>query len=420
MSYCKNKRLIISEQERMSILSLYGLINEDENPDGSFTIKSTHFFGDGLWKNLSKESEKFWADELKKLKDFLFKNKRKIAYIKITAGESQVPNRDNERGSDKFGQDVEPGYLSQKRAETMKTLLSRAFDEFKQESIISYIPLFYTPEYKFGQTKYESAKDKVTFKKEYEQERFVKAEIIMEPQSKCIVGLGIEVIYSNDKSDKKFPCRGNHRCNEAIFNVKLNGVVIGRANLNNGNDGGYRTSNILKITDDLAKQIVGNEPKNLMLSLQCTSANCHSSTPEVKITKGEKVIYHQCAAPLAKRASTDDVPILELDPCGEVLVKEGPKENIVTTKEPPPKQSKNYDLKKGQFGPTILQPDQNWFDLAKNKLEKYIESGEITFRGTYKNSNDRLYDVKKDLSLKIGSQNYQLSIGDTLTLKYSN
>ena len=199
----------------------------------------------------------------------------------------------------------------------------------------------------------------------------------------------------------------------------MNGVVIGQANLNNQKDGGPRSSK-LTITDELAKKIVGNDPKNLMLSLQCTSNNCHSSTPEVKITKGEKVIYHKCAAPLAKRASTDDVPILELDPCGELFVKEGPPENIVTTKEPPPKQSKNYDLKSTNFGPKIIPAGKNWFDLARTELEKYIESGEIKLRGTYKNSNDRLYDVKKDLSLKIGSQNYRLSIGDTLTLKYSN
>ena len=35
--------------------------------DGSFTIQNTNFFGDGLWKNLSNQSRKYWADELENL-----------------------------------------------------------------------------------------------------------------------------------------------------------------------------------------------------------------------------------------------------------------------------------------------------------------------------------------------------------------
>ena len=72
-------------------------------------------------------------------------------------------------------------------------------------------------------------------------------------------------------------CGEWHACDRASFYAILNGVNIGEVNLNNGNDGLSRSSEIT-ITNTNAKDIIKNNPCSLNLKLECKdSRNCHQS-----------------------------------------------------------------------------------------------------------------------------------------------
>jgi hypothetical protein len=152
----------------------------------------------------------------------------------------------------------------------------------------------------------------------------------VKPANTCLIGLGVEVMYT-DTPNPQFPCRGNHRCDSAIFDVKLNGVVIGTANLNNGTRGGDVAPRKIIVSAKLAEQIANNSKDNLLtLSLQCkTTSNCHSATPEIRITKDNQVIIHTCTS-LLNRGDNREMVVLVLDLCG----------NIIGSKNQPPNAGK--------------------------------------------------------------------------------
>jgi hypothetical protein len=202
--------------------------------------------------------------QLSKAAEFLTAKKGRVVYVKINAGESQVTNHDNEQKSQP---EVDPGYLSEKRAETMKTYLTKYFEGLKGQGIISQMPIFEAPFVKIGETSYTKGVDKPNDPK-YVPERFVNVELKLQSPEKCVVGLTVEVMYKKTK-DPSFPCRSGHNCDEAKFAVKLNGVSIGTADLNNGSGkdvGGDRTSGRIVVTDAQAKQIIGNHSKEIINS----------------------------------------------------------------------------------------------------------------------------------------------------------
>jgi hypothetical protein len=142
---------------------------------------------------------------------------------------------------------------------------------------------------------------------------------LMAPE-KCLMDLEIEVKYVSTKNSA-FPCRGGHTCNEAIFEIKLNGVKIGTANLNNENDGGDRTSGVIKINETMARQIIGVNAKKIVFSLRCLSGQeCHSGTPEIIIKKNNEILYHSCS-PAMSRSDQNEYQIHTLDACGNVTEK---------------------------------------------------------------------------------------------------
>jgi hypothetical protein len=316
------KRLYLSEDDSNKQSAVQSTTNPDE-----MTLKGESFFANGMWKALSSKGKQQLDSQLANAAKFLAAKKGRVVYVKIIAGESQVTNTDNEVPSHPK---VDPGYLSEKRATTMKTYLTQYFDNLLSQGIISQSPIFEAPEVIIGSTTYTKGVDNPNDEK-YKSERFVNVELKLQSPAKCVVGLTVEVMYDENKDaspsvsipdGKPFTCRGGHRCDEATFNVKLNGVVIGVANLNNRVDGGSRTSKPLIVTDAQAKQIIGNQSKDIIISLQCISgSNCHSSTPEVKISKGSSVIYWGCSPSLAARGETNEKTILVLDNCGNLKQK---------------------------------------------------------------------------------------------------
>lgn len=317
---CK-RGVLITEDDRKHILSLYSLINEAESQK-VIDIASQSFFGNGKWKELSSDGRKDFENKMNnQVVPFLSQNKGSVVSVKITAGESQVPNKDLEVSPPK---DVPVGELAKRRAQTMKSILEEYFAQYLKLGYLSTKPEFQEPSIEIGKTVYKPGYD--INKPKYQEERFVNIKLSLKSAAECVVGLTIEVLYNNQK-DPKFPCRGDHQCNNAQFDVKLNGVSIGAANLNNANDGGSR-SFIKEIDDSLAKQIIANTNNNqLIISTKCLSQNCHSTTPEVKISKGGNVLYWGCASSLNVRGDTSEKTILVLDACGNPI-RIGNRENI--------------------------------------------------------------------------------------------
>lgn len=144
-----NRKLLISEQEKRSILSLYGLIREEDQPVTQETQSSglkfdkTINFAPGYYKNkkepITTKSGVYNFDfdvtlksELEKIKEFLKKNPTGyVVEVNLYSGESQIPNNDNELG----GSPVNPGYLTEKRMTSLKEYLNPIFESWKTEGI---------------------------------------------------------------------------------------------------------------------------------------------------------------------------------------------------------------------------------------------------------------------------------------------
>jgi hypothetical protein len=336
---CRRK-LLITEEERIGILSLYDIV-EQVTPAGKneYTMSGQSFFDDGKYSGFSKKDEKKLKSDLEGAANFLRNNKGRITYVKVIASESQVTNYDREKypstgKSEDFTEEksLKPLELSRLRAETMKNYLKQYFSSLKSQNVISEMPIFEPSELILGNTKYVKGQSNKN-NPDYDKERYVKVILAIKPPEECIIGLTVEVMYKKDKSSqpsigtdgRPFSCRGDHDCDVALFDVKLNGVSIGKANLNNGEKnppiGGDRTSGKLVVDDAKAKAIIGNESKDIVISLQCLSpSDCHSDRPEVRISKGNTVLFHQCT-PAIGRGVTGDIKILELDNCGNLKKK---------------------------------------------------------------------------------------------------
>jgi len=144
-----NKKLIISEQERNHIRSLYGLITEVDTPTPQSTTSSglkfdkTINFAPGYYRTKGPVTTKAgtvynWDvdqtlnADLSKVKEFLKNNPTGyIVEVNLYSGESQIPNNDNEQG----GTQVEENYLNTARLNSLKNYINPIFDSWKQEGI---------------------------------------------------------------------------------------------------------------------------------------------------------------------------------------------------------------------------------------------------------------------------------------------
>ena len=329
---CKNKSLLVTEEEKIRILGLYGILAEeiivDEN---GVKIHTKQVFEDSKYYKLKDSVVGELNQGLAQATEWIKANKEKLIgkfiSVRIKAGESQLMNWDREQVPAISG--VTTGYLSKQRYKTMKRFLGNYFDKQVSSGLITQeqYPVFDAFELVIGKSPVTEKKGPIPGN-DYNSEQFVEIDLYIQSPEGCITGLGVHVMYNNVPStDPKFGCRGGHSCDQAIFNVLLNGVSIGQANLNNAKDGASMNmgeDKKLIVTPEQAKEIISKStnPKELVIALQCTSSNCHSSTAEVKITKkvgeGDSVLYHSCS-PLLERNDNRTFEILVLDPCGNVI-----------------------------------------------------------------------------------------------------
>ena len=149
MGYYRNK-LLISEQERKHILSLYGLIKEADEPAPQQTQSSSGLkfdktinFAPGYYRTKGPVTTKAGTTynwdvdqtlkaDLEKVKEFLKNNPTGyIVEVNLYSGESQIPNNDNEEGGTK----VDPNYLNTARLNSLKNYINPIFESWKNEGI---------------------------------------------------------------------------------------------------------------------------------------------------------------------------------------------------------------------------------------------------------------------------------------------
>jgi hypothetical protein len=311
---CRRNSLLITENEKIYIKNLYGLLTEDDM--GKKTIEAGSTFAPGKYSNISDEGLNELNMDLEEVKSWIMENQGSVIFIQIVAGESKVTNFDNEQDPPV---PIQPKVLSRLRAKTLKRYLTNYFKTLLDGGIIKEMPIFQEPDLQVGGDSYTRGKDNPNDSK-YTPFQFVRVEMKLMSPEKCLMNLEIEVKYVKE-TNSAYPCRGGHTCNNATFQINFNGVKIGIANLNNANDGGSRTSGVLKINETMAKQIIGINPKKIVFSLKCLSGvDCHSGTPEIIIKKNEEILYHSCS-PAMSRSDQNEYQIHTLDVCGNVIEK---------------------------------------------------------------------------------------------------
>jgi hypothetical protein len=315
---CKKNHLLITEDEKVYIKNLYGLLTEATTGDNEVLIKADSTFAAGKYSQLSEEGITELTTGLENASNWLTTNKGSMIYVQVVASESQLTNYDYEQDPKVA---VPPKFLSRQRAKTLTRYLKQYFKTLVDRKTINEIPIFETPKLLIGKTKYTKGQTITpALRAQYSAEQSVAVELKLMSPEKCLIDLEIEVKY-DATPNAAFPCRGGHVCNDAYFQINLNGVEIGTADLNNSPKGLSKTSGIIKINETTAKAIIAVNKKKLIFSLKClSSSNCHSGTPEIVIKKGGEVIYNACS-PAMERGDMNEYPVLELDSCGNVIKK---------------------------------------------------------------------------------------------------
>ena len=328
---CCGRKLVITEQEKLEIMTMYGILLEGELPDGGYEIDFSNTFKSG-YHSSKYINKQLLMDELTAAKTWLASklknNKGKLVFVKILASESKVPNADAEKN------DVvlQPYELSNKRAVSINNFLSGIFDGWVTEGLISEKPIFAFPEPTIGGPDWcpSYSKDPAcegtpkTDKKDdqkFTDHQKIRIQFLVDTpgmSAKCVEGLSITVSYNKEKNTA-FPCRGNHQCDQADFNVLLNKVPIGSVSLNNANDGGSRTGTVT-VSPQQAQRIAATNAKKVEVYLQCKYAACHSATPEISIAKNKFTLpgFPKCVPSISERDDFTMKHILTLDICGNV------------------------------------------------------------------------------------------------------
>ena len=241
--------------------------------------------------------------------------------IQLTTGESQPTNYDKENKKS-----LGTGELANLRGQTITRILTDFFNGLIQKGELPSMPKI--PQFKTEIGKTPKGLDPNDLK--YQAEQFIRFSVVAsgEVTTECLVGLKIQFVYINEE-ESKIPCRGGHFCNEAVFDVYLNKIKVGTANLNNAGCKGAECNRraIVQVTPEMVNQIV-NSPefenkKQLVLWYSCLANECHASIPEIYINdKQNKQLFPNtnfpspCVATGAKKGDKGPWALMVLDGCG--------------------------------------------------------------------------------------------------------
>lgn len=327
-----SKKLIISEDERKEIKTLYGLIREQEdtqkNPEITLDLAGT--FGSGKYK-LPEKADKI-DDLINKIREFKKQNAGSVIEISINSGESQVPNYDREKypvtGNDKVDYTKEKrlpvGAIAKYRANALKAYIEKvAPDLLKDTKLVINEPVI-------GPTKWNPDGGDKSGDEKFTKEQFANFKIKAIGKknedstlpgggsSGCATGLRIKVWVPK------------HNCNNAEFFIVLNNTVLYNidggytANLNNsdttktiadtelvpqllnpaygyiskkygvqkkGDIGGSRLEEFV-VTPEQSKTIVESGKGYIYIWMIGTTKEIHKDIPRVSITKNNQEVYN--------------------------------------------------------------------------------------------------------------------------------
>lgn len=216
-------KVYLKENQISKLITNYKLVNEQSvgfNPiTKTETVNFSAVWRAGYWKMTSNQIQNL-NNQMKVIQNFLSKNPQTKLTIQVEAGESKVTNNDNESG----GKAVPEGYLSDKRGKSMVTYLNNFFKKLENAGMSFTYPEIPKAKTIVGSTPYVRGKDNPKDPK-YTPEQFVRLKVTASSQSECLIGLEVMIGYLG---------KGGHTCDEALFELLMNGVSLGIANLNNG------------------------------------------------------------------------------------------------------------------------------------------------------------------------------------------
>lgn len=264
------KKIIISEQEKKYILSLYGLIKEGIDPETGGTIIIDNFYKPGFYslestdtvtnKPIKEKLDKALSEEVYK---FVKLHPNSIVKIKFISSESAIPNSDREGLEGKNF--LEVGQLSKLRKKYLEQYIVKFFENLKKtgdiENSVEIPPMEYEDKNEGGKfktpwlgqpfcpanssieqqrsvckDKYDKGKSTVykDIKAAYDSEQFSQLEITVKLKTEttkykpdCAAGLTIQIFVPK------------HKCQNAEFFVFANQTLLYNtkggmtANLNN-------------------------------------------------------------------------------------------------------------------------------------------------------------------------------------------
>lgn len=430
---CCNRKLLITEEEKLNIMKLYGLLLEGETDGGGYEIDFSNTFKSG-YHSVNYINKSLLTTELNNAKTWLTNklkepgNKGKLVYVEIDASESKVPNADAEKG----GAILQPYQLSNKRAVSINNYLSGIFDGWVTAKLIPEKPIFSFPPPKIGGPNWcpnyskdpeceGTPKNDLKTDQKFTEHQYVRVKFLLDDgtiSAKCLEGLSITVAY-NQTASSAFPCRGNHRCDEADFNVLLNKVPVGSVSLNNANDGGSRTGTVT-VTPQQATAIAkaSKDRKKIDIYLQCKFAKCHSSTPEITISKGGFIFpnFPRCVPSITDRDDFTLKHILSIDVCGNVTQENKDQKAVLPDEQ---------FIKK----PTDLKEGYLYYNEDTKQFEFSVEELQLTEWGWLPNSKyagsgtgDWLYTVRYPLygDYSVPASIYKIGCNSTDKVNYGN
>ena len=223
-------KVTLTESQVNRLIGGYKLLKEDPEGFNPTTVTKSIDLGatfDSGKYLLSSSVQSNVKKRLRPLVDFLIANPSSDVKITIVAGESRVTNYDREKcGPGIYTAEckLKPKQLSLLRAQQIEQYLSKLFQNLKSNGKIQKLPQKPVISTVLGSTAYKSGVDDPNDPK-YKEEQKIELLIGAEASYDCLVGMNLSISYEGPKG---------HTCDEAIFDVQLNNVSLGVANLNNG------------------------------------------------------------------------------------------------------------------------------------------------------------------------------------------
>jgi len=352
------KKLIITEEERKEIKTLYGLITEQDvtqkNPELTLDLSGT--FGSGKYK-LPEKADKI-DDLINQIREFKKQNAGSVIEISVNSGESQVPNYDREKypstGNDKVDftneKKLPVGTIAKYRAAALKSYIEKvAPDLLKDSKLVISEPII-------GGTKWnpqggDTAKDEKFTKEQFANfkikvigKKSDTSEIPSSGGTDCATGLSITVsvpqhncniaeffLYANNtlltNTDGGFTANLNNNAKSSARYTRIGGnptlpaqalnpgfgIISTKYGKNSDGDAGNTRVDTFIVTPEQSKQILSEGSGLINIWFISVTRSAHKDLPLVIIKKNNEIIYND-------KPRVASGLLMTLDACGNKVI----------------------------------------------------------------------------------------------------